>query len=45
MFDKKGESRAGEVGEAFYFGLDEGRQGYAVDLSGGVNDAHFYCCV
>ena len=45
MFDEEGEGRAGEVGEAFYFRMDEGREGDAIDLRGGVYDSYFHYCV
>ena len=43
MGDEEGKGGAGEMGEAFYLGLDEGGGGDAVDLTGGVYDADFYC--
>ena len=45
VFDQEGEGGAGELIMAFYWGLDEAAQGDAVDLSCGVDDADFDCCV
>ncbi len=45
MLDEEGEGGARKVCEALYFRLNEGREGDAVDLGGGVYDTDFYCCV